>query len=147
MEQTSTPNKKRLIDELIKGRDSTKKLQNLLQRRVVDDGSVSTKDLVMNIVGSFSNSILELSSCGSGGLSPAATTYVGSACSAEPTWELGEPDVKPMPAVIKNRRGCYKRRKKEDSRVKIVDTIEDEFAWRKYGQKEVLNSKFPRRNC
>jgi hypothetical protein len=35
-------------------------------------------------------------------------------------------------------------RKTEDSRIKIVDTIEDEFAWRKYGQKEILDAKFPR---
>nr|GEZ57903.1 probable WRKY transcription factor 70 [Tanacetum cinerariifolium] len=46
--------------------------------------------------------------------------------------------------IVKDRRGCYKRRKTEDSRIKIVDTIEDEFAWRKYGQKEILNAKFPR---
>ena len=31
-----------------------------------------------------------------------------------------------------------------ESRVKVSDTPEDGYQWRKYGQKEILNSKFPR---
>ncbi|KAI3705695.1 hypothetical protein L1987_75936 [Smallanthus sonchifolius] len=98
MEETSTPNKKRLISQLIRGRDCTKKLQNLLHRRVVDDGR---------------------------------------------RWDSDESEKKSAPAV-KDRRGCYKRRKTEDSRDKIADTIEDGYAWRKYGQKDILDAKFPR---
>ncbi|KAL7584487.1 probable WRKY transcription factor 70 [Lactuca sativa] len=145
MEETSSPNKKRLIAELIKGRDSTKKLQNLLRRKVDDDdGSVSADDLVMKILGSFSDSLSVLSSCGSAVLCPVPVSmYVGSSCSGDRTCDSGESEKKPAPAV-KDRRGCYKRRKTEDSRVKIVDTIEDGYAWRKYGQKEILNAKFPR---
>lgn len=35
-------------------------------------------------------------------------------------------------------------RKTGDSRVEISGTIVDGYAWRKYGQKEILNSKYPR---
>ncbi|KAI3751189.1 hypothetical protein L2E82_22236 [Cichorium intybus] len=144
MEETSSSNNKRLIEELIKGRDYTKKLQYLLRQKVDDNGSVSAADLVMKILGSFSDSLSVLSSCGSGVLCPVpVSTYVSSACSDDRTCESGESEKKPAP-VVKGRRGCYKRRKTEDSTVKIADTIEDGYAWRKYGQKEILNAKFPR---
>ncbi|KAL4556972.1 hypothetical protein LXL04_035142 [Taraxacum kok-saghyz] len=144
MEETSSPNKKRLMAELIRGRDSTKKLQNLLRRKINDDGSVSADDLVMKILGSFSDSLSVLSSCGSGVPCPIpVSTYVGSACSGDGTCDSGESEKKPA-TVVKDRRGCYKRRKTEDSRVEIVDKIEDGYAWRKYGQKEILNATFPR---
>ncbi|XP_076903714.1 putative WRKY transcription factor 70 [Bidens hawaiensis] len=143
MEESLTPNKKRLISELTKGRDCTKQLQNLLiHQRVVDGGPVSAQDLMMKIIGSFSNSLSTLSS---GELYPARATtkteYVGSGFSDDRTLDLGESEKKPG---VRDRRGCYKRRKTEDSRVTIVDTIEDGYAWRKYGQKEILDAKFPR---
>ncbi|KAI3751187.1 hypothetical protein L2E82_22234 [Cichorium intybus] len=144
MEETASSNKKILIEELIKGRDSTKKLQNLLRQKIDDDGSVSADDLVMKILGSFSDSLSVLSACASGVLCPIPVSkYVSSACSDDRTCDSGESEKKPAP-VVKDRRGCYKRRKTEDSRVKVVDTIEDGYAWRKYGQKEILNAKFPR---
>ncbi|KAA8533963.1 hypothetical protein F0562_031480 [Nyssa sinensis] len=45
---------------------------------------------------------------------------------------------------LKDRRGCYKRRKSSDSRIKVSPTMEDGYAWRKYGQKAILNAKYPR---
>ncbi|KAJ9546209.1 hypothetical protein OSB04_025916 [Centaurea solstitialis] len=136
MMESSSPNNKRLIGELIKGRDSTQKLLNLLRRKTEND---SAEDLVVNILRSFSDSLSVLNSCNSG------DSYAGSACSGDRTLDSGDSNKKPAPApVVKERRGCYKRRKTEDSRIKIVDTIEDGFAWRKYGQKEILNAKSPR---
>ncbi|KAJ0525683.1 putative transcription factor WRKY family [Helianthus annuus] len=138
MEEASTPYKKRLICELIRGRDSTKKLQNLLRRKVVDGGPESAEDLVMKILGSFSDSLSTLTSWNSGELCPVpapATSSDGR------TWNSGQSEKKP---AVKDRRGCYKRRKTEDSRDEIANTIEDGFAWRKYGQKVILDAKFPR---
>lgn len=129
----SSPNKKRLIGELIKGRDSTKKLQNLLRQKI-DNDEVLANDLVVKILGSFSNSLSTLSS-----LSPGELSRFSACCNDRGLDHSDENEKKP-----KDRRGCYKRRKNVDSRIKIVDTIEDEFAWRKYGQKEILNAKFPR---
>ncbi|XP_076953639.1 putative WRKY transcription factor 70 [Bidens hawaiensis] len=130
MEETSTPNMKRLISELIKGRDCTKQLQYLLMHpRVVDDidETVSADDLMIKIIGSFSDNLSMLSSW-------ETANYASSS---------GERGKKKSPAV-KERRGCYKRRKTEDSRVTIAKTHEDGFAWRKYGQKDIQHAKFPR---
>nr|XP_043614247.1 probable WRKY transcription factor 70 [Erigeron canadensis] len=138
MEDNSLPNKKRLINELIKGRDTTKMLQDLLVGNVDNDGSVSLEDLVIKILGSFSNC---LSVLGSDHVS--TTNDVGLACYDNQTWDSNESDKKSTP-IVKDRRGCYKRRKTQDSRITIVNTIEDGYAWRKYGQKEILNAKFPR---
>ncbi|XP_071732246.1 probable WRKY transcription factor 54 [Rutidosis leptorrhynchoides] len=138
MEKTITSNKKRLIGELIRGRDCTRKLQNLLRQRMVNDDSSSTNDLVMNILGSFSNSLLELSSWGSDPVIGSGAVRLNVRA-----LDLKESEKKPLP-VVKERRGCYKRRKTEDSRIIIVETMEDGYSWRKYGQKEILDTKFPR---
>ncbi|KAL1290591.1 hypothetical protein HN51_059248 [Arachis hypogaea] len=47
-------------------------------------------------------------------------------------------------SVPKDRRGTYKRRKTEETWSNVSPTTEDNLAWRKYGQKDILNSKFPR---
>ncbi|GKE23721.1 hypothetical protein Tco_1435233 [Tanacetum coccineum] len=102
MEDISSSNKKRLIGELIKGRDCTKKLQNLLRRKIYNDG-VLANDLVVKILGSFSHTLSTLSSLGPGELSPV------SACSGDRARVSDESEMKSKP-VVKDRRGCYKRR-------------------------------------
>lgn len=55
-------------------------------------------------------------------------------------------DTTPKNATSKERRGCYKRRKIGQS-VTTMDTpnlTDDGFAWRKYGQKIILNAQHPR---
>ncbi|XP_076948437.1 putative WRKY transcription factor 70 [Bidens hawaiensis] len=123
-------NKKELVETLTKGRDSAKKLQNLLSQKVDDDGSASVGDLVTEISQSFYGSLLVLNSPNS---SEFSRVPVSSPCSGDQ-----------IPTPAKGRRGCYKRRKTIDSRMEVSDTIEDGYAWRKYGQKEILNSNFPR---
>ncbi|KAJ9546211.1 hypothetical protein OSB04_025918 [Centaurea solstitialis] len=135
MESSSSPNyNKALIGELKKGRDYTKKLQNLLRRNNHND---SAEDLVVKILRSFSDSLSMLTCCTSG------DSYSVSACSSDRILDSGESKKKPAP-VVKDRRGCYTRRKTENSMIKIVDRIEDGFAWRKYGQRKILNAKYPR---
>ncbi|XP_073289185.1 WRKY DNA-binding transcription factor 70-like [Primulina huaijiensis] len=47
--------------------------------------------------------------------------------------------------IHKDRRGCYKRRKTSEILVKeTTSLVEDGHAWRKYGQKVILNAKHPR---
>lgn len=134
---------KRLNEILIRGRDSAKTLQSLLRRRVCDDGSVSLEDLVAEILGSFSGALSLLGSFDSGDLSgDPASPRTSLDCSGDETPEV-KPGKKPA-SDVKERRGCYKRRRTIDSRVKTSVTIEDGYAWRKYGQKMILNSKFPR---
>ncbi|MFS7958365.1 putative transcription factor WRKY family [Helianthus anomalus] len=130
-------NKDRLIETLTRGRDSAQRLQSFLRLRVNVDGSVPVKDLLAEILESFSGGLSMLNYTDSGEISrvPASPTVfqVPDVCTGK----------KPAP-VVKERRGCYKRRRTVDSRVKISTTMEDGYAWRKYGQKEILNSKFPR---
>ncbi|XP_023735861.1 WRKY DNA-binding transcription factor 70 [Lactuca sativa] len=136
-------NKKRLNETLIKGEDSAKKLQALLCRRAYNDGSVSVEDLVMEILGSFSRGLSMLRSCDSGEFAGApASPDMTLATSGDQTPEVKN-RKKPAPA-LKERRGCYKRRRTIDSRVITSVTIEDGYAWRKYGQKMILNSQSPR---
>ncbi|KAK1409272.1 hypothetical protein QVD17_35798 [Tagetes erecta] len=138
-------NNTRLIETLIRGRDFTKQLQSLLQRKDNLDGSVSVsvlaEDLLMEILGSFSGGISMLSSTVSGEIYGFPASPVGNLVDKSP--EEAHSGKKPV-SVVKERRGCYKRRRTIDSYEKISVTMEDGFAWRKYGQKEIHNSKFPR---
>ncbi|KAI3793147.1 hypothetical protein L1987_35762 [Smallanthus sonchifolius] len=132
-----------LMETLIRGLDSTKKLQNLLRRKVNLDGPISAEDLLNEILRSFSGGISMLNSSVSGETYGfPATPHMGLASPVDRIPEV-HTRKKPAPAV-KERRGCYKRRRTIDSIEKISATTEDEYAWRKYGQKEILNSKSPR---
>ncbi|KAD7480302.1 hypothetical protein E3N88_03438 [Mikania micrantha] len=131
-------NKKQLVETLSRGRNSAKKLQNLLRQKLNDDGLVSVDDLVSEISQSFYCGLLVLNSCDSGELSRVpVSAHLSSACTGNTRRKTPAPNVK-------GRRGGYKRRKTMDSRTVVSDTIEDGYAWRKYGQKEIMNSNFPR---
>ncbi|XP_076948436.1 WRKY DNA-binding transcription factor 70-like [Bidens hawaiensis] len=129
-------NNNRLIETLIRGRESTKRLQSLLNQKVNVDGSVSAEELLMEILGSFTSGISMLNSSVSGEIYEIPATTVENI----PEVYAGK---KPAP-VVKDGRGCYKRRRTIDSHVTISATMEDGYVWRKYGQKEILNSKSPR---
>ncbi|KAJ0466034.1 putative transcription factor WRKY family [Helianthus annuus] len=119
-------NKKELVETLTRGRNSAMKLQNLLIQKDNDDELVCVDDLVTEISQSFYGGLLVLNACNSG--DPMPEVHTGK-----------------TPALAsKGRRGCYKRRKTVDSRMEVSETIEDGYAWRKYGQKEILSSNFPR---
>nr|XP_043634609.1 WRKY DNA-binding transcription factor 70-like [Erigeron canadensis] len=130
-------NKKILTETLMKGRDSAKKLQSLRRRRLNFDGSVSVEDLLVEILASFTCGLSMLNSCDSDD-----TFGVPADSSVDQMPEVYS-GKKPAQAT-KERRGCYKRRRTIDSRTEISSTFHDDYAWRKYGQKEILNSKFPR---
>lgn len=106
-------NKERLIETLIKGRDSATRLQKLLRRKVNVDGSVPVKDLLTEILGSFSGGLSMLNSSDSAEIcaAPASPgtgtgTGLGSPVNNIPDVLTGK---RPVP-IVKERRGCYKRR-------------------------------------
>ncbi|XP_024991487.1 probable WRKY transcription factor 70 [Cynara cardunculus var. scolymus] len=139
-------NKKKLVETLTRGRNSAMRLQNLLRQKVHDDGLVSVDDLVTEISRSFSGSLLVLNSCNSGKFCGVPVNpHLGLACSLNRVPEVYSGNTAKNPAqTTKERRGCYKRRKTIDSWIEISGRIEDGHAWRKYGQKKILDSKFPR---
>ncbi|KAL0452642.1 UNVERIFIED_CONTAM: WRKY DNA-binding transcription factor 70 [Sesamum latifolium] len=131
--------RKRVIVELVKGKEMATQLQTLLRIPGQDHGSssVSPGDLAFQILRSFNKTLSVLSTSSSAATaSPqiAAVDCGGSACSGESKQKPG----------VKSRRGCYKRRRSCESWTKICSVVEDGYAWRKYGQKDILDSQYPR---
>lgn len=127
------------IQELAQGRDFTNQLQTLLTTPMIPNDLESAEDLLMKILRSFSETISILSSTEVSDF-PAKR----SACpDCQKSEDSGGESSKS--STIKDRRGSYKRRKNSDSFTKVTSTlIDDGYAWRKYGQKTILNTVHPR---
>ncbi|XP_019191673.1 PREDICTED: probable WRKY transcription factor 70 isoform X2 [Ipomoea nil] len=121
MENPLHTHRKRVISVLHKGKKSATQLQTLLRNFSLGSQEESRRlfpELTEQIMGSFSEAVSQL------------LQAADSAVSGE------------NPA--KARRGCYNRRKCSDTWINVSNTKEDGGAWRKYGQKQILNSKYPR---
>ncbi|GJR97724.1 probable WRKY transcription factor 70 [Tanacetum coccineum] len=139
-----------LVQTLVRGRDSAKRLQNMLCGETNDDHvSVSVDDLLTEVSESFASGLSMLSTSrsevhqGSEVLkgNSEKTPTLGQSFSADSN--LSRNNEKTPLVLVKQGRGQYKR-KNGDTRVQVSDTSEDCYQWRKYGQKAILNSKFPR---
>lgn len=128
--------RKRVIKELVEGRDIATQLQDLLllDNKSSDHG---VQELAMKICKSFSQSLSVLNSC---------VQIHGNDFSSVSSGHLTSQDSGDSVnrSTIKGRRGCYKRRKNLDSRRSVCSKLADGYSWRKYGQKGILNSKYPR---
>ncbi|XP_041026012.1 WRKY DNA-binding transcription factor 70-like [Juglans microcarpa x Juglans regia] len=133
---------KRAIDQLIEGRQLATQLRSLLSNSLGDDESTlpPAKDLLLKILNSFQNSLMILNSDDPDHelMSPIPTKTHGTKS------ESSEGSCRSI-STLKDRRGCYKRRKNTQTWTKDTATlVDDGHAWRKYGQKVILNAKFPR---
>ncbi|CAN0877199.1 Probable WRKY transcription factor 70 [Linum grandiflorum] len=134
--------KQRVIKELVQGRQFAAQLQLLLQNNLDQSScssSPSADELVVKILTSFSHAISALATA----VSNSGDNQDSSAASGLYE-DSGESRKRRPPPSGKDNRGSYKRRKIGQSHVIISPTIQDGQAWRKYGQKEILNAKFPR---
>ncbi|XP_010554725.1 PREDICTED: probable WRKY transcription factor 54 [Tarenaya hassleriana] len=159
--------KGKVVEQLVQGYEFATQLQLLLSEPFGDhdphgttrilSGSGSSPghvdELVAKILGSFDETISVLGSFepvsaavpvdgsrnASSGESPAleAAVYDGRC-------EDSGHGRKRLLGVNKGKRGCYKRKRKSQSWTLESNTLEDTHAWRKYGQKEILNAKYPR---
>ncbi|KAK4342598.1 hypothetical protein RND71_038414 [Anisodus tanguticus] len=130
--ENSSADLKRAIEELIRGREFTRQLKEIIKKPL---GGEVAKDLVDKIMDSFSETLSVINSddvrvVGTPFSSP-EDNYSSGSCKSSST--------------LKDRRGCYKRRKTSESNIKeSSDLVDDGHAWRKYGQKQILHATYPR---
>ncbi|KAF9598844.1 hypothetical protein IFM89_031964 [Coptis chinensis] len=145
--ENMSSDRKKAIEKLIEGRDSATQLQILLQNKKPLDvlEMAKAEAFVMKIIGSFPNAISVMSSdvnamdmCQSPMTAEATSTFTDDG-------KCVDPNDRRKISAVKDRRGGYKRRKNVNSWITTSPKpIDDGHAWRKYGQKEILSSKFPR---
>lgn len=139
--------REKVIKELVQGHEFATQLQIRLQKPCGNfDGRFSSAgELVGKILRSFSETLSVITSSESAGgeiCQNLASSLGDSACYDDRRSEdSGESTKRP---ATKDRRGCYKRKKISQSWTTVCPTIEDSHAWRKYGQKGILNAKYPR---
>nr|USN24499.1 WRKY transcription factor [Panax notoginseng] len=148
MPENLPADQKRAIQELIEGRELANQLRILLTKPLKDDDDAPLSgagDLVTKILGSFKNSLFILNSSGSDEASQVPANTGGSCDGGQKTEEADSGESSKTSTAFKDRRGCYKRRRTAEAVTKFSPAfIEDGHAWRKYGQKVILNAKYPR---
>ncbi|CAA7060467.1 unnamed protein product [Microthlaspi erraticum] len=135
----------KLKDQLVQGHEWTTKLQQIISQ--TGSGLGLAEDLAAKILGSFNDVISSLESLEPISSSSLVTAVEGSqnaSCDNDGKFE-DSGDSRKRLGPVKGKRGCYKRKKKSDQTwTEESNVLEDTFSWRKYGQKEILNTKFPR---
>uniref|UniRef100_M1AFF6 DNA-binding protein 4 n=1 Tax=Solanum tuberosum TaxID=4113 RepID=M1AFF6_SOLTU len=119
--KNKTSDLEKIIVELNRGREFTCRLREILKKHVdhVDDEDAYM--LVGKIMSSFCATLSILSS---------NEDSSSSSCKI---------------SSLKDQRGRYKRRRTLETSIKETSTlVYDGHAWRKYGQKKILNDKYPR---
>ncbi|KAL0347581.1 UNVERIFIED_CONTAM: putative WRKY transcription factor 70 [Sesamum calycinum] len=130
----------KMIGELSRGREVADELRLMLRHTTAPlDATLvlpAAQSLVATILETFTHSLSILSP------TPAAAAAHSDEVSQLPP--LKSEDCAETPPT-KDRRGCYKRRRSsETSTIETASLSEDGHAWRKYGQKVILNAKHPR---
>ncbi|XP_076931984.1 putative WRKY transcription factor 70 [Bidens hawaiensis] len=151
MESTSWPeslqtNRIKAINELTKGQNLRNKLGEMIGRpEKIESDLKLVNDVTLQILGMFDNTLSILQSSDPNEIPHYPTNDVRSQSSwnDQKTKDFAE-NNKNMKSQ-KTKRRCYIRRKNASTITKVVSTlIDDGYAWRKYGQKTILNSKHQR---
>ncbi|KAL0375465.1 UNVERIFIED_CONTAM: WRKY DNA-binding transcription factor 70 [Sesamum radiatum] len=125
----------KLIGELNRGREVADELR-LMLRHTDATLVLPAQGLVAQILDTFTHSLSILSSTPP----PHHSHHHHHHLSLK-----SEDSAETPPHPTKDRRGCYKRRRSSETSIKETGSlIEDGHAWRKYGQKVILNAKHPR---
>ncbi|XP_039016461.1 WRKY DNA-binding transcription factor 70-like [Hibiscus syriacus] len=131
-DQTPSSNRRRVIEELVEGQQCAAKLQTIVNQKHCQQGS-SAEELVHRILRSLDQIISML-------IVDVAGSQNRDDCQSQDSSESSKVPA----AVSKEGRGCYKRKRGADTWRIVSDKMEDGHAWRKYGQKSILNCKHPR---
>ncbi|XAR68704.1 hypothetical protein NMG60_11000052 [Bertholletia excelsa] len=137
--------RKRAIEELLRGRESANQLRLLVSKPFPLHGSAA-QDLLAQVLGSLTDTIFMLKN------SSAADEFSQIPENAgvnSPPWDGRKSEdsyeSSKTSSASKEPRGCHKRRKTSRTWTTVSPTIiDDGHAWRKYGQKLILNAKHPR---
>ncbi|KAI7748207.1 hypothetical protein M8C21_002916 [Ambrosia artemisiifolia] len=136
-------NRIKAIQELTNGQVLTNKLREMLgQPENIKADIESVNGVVAQILGMFDNTLSILSPSNLNGIphNPNNDVITTPNISDDQKSVVSDESVKTM-MPVKTKRGCYKRRKTGSTRTKFTYTLTDDgYAWRKYGQKTILNS-------
>ncbi|GJR62890.1 probable WRKY transcription factor 70 [Tanacetum coccineum] len=135
------------IQALTEGQEMINILCEMLFRpkKIDSTGPISEDGLVVRIQGMFENTLSIMSSCSSNESIQLMTSDVHSPCSSDEE-KLKYSDIHKTITPAKIKRGrCYKKSKNTWTSTQITSVLADDgHAWRKYGQKQILNSKHQR---
>ncbi|XP_027333278.1 probable WRKY transcription factor 70 [Abrus precatorius] len=151
-ESVSANRERMIIRELVQGQEAATQLKVLLQKPFGSEGYLSSEELLANVLRSFNEVISIITSSSSelgsaGGVAHRNLLSSGENGSQvagsgyDPTCEDSSESRK---RSQKGGRGCYKRRKRAQTWTIVSYNTDDNYVWRKYGQKEIMNSEFPR---
>ncbi|XLR39003.1 hypothetical protein HN51_026165 [Arachis hypogaea] len=136
----SSKKKRIIIKELVQGQEAATQLKLLLQNPI-GDTSLSAEELLGNVLTSFAETLSLLASNHS---QEQPCRHDPSRSSADPSDDYSGGESHCMTPPKKVGRGCYKRRSSPDTWTIVSLTADDNYTWRKYGQKQILSSIFPR---
>ncbi|KAJ0695978.1 putative transcription factor WRKY family [Helianthus annuus] len=134
------------LQELRNGKVFVDKLQEMLGRpEKIEFDLQSDNGVVVQMMGMFDNALSVYHSSNLNGNPHNPTNNVRSPRSWDDQKAKDYGKSNRIVTPVKTKRGCYNRRKSASTIVKMTSTlIDDGYAWRKYGQKTILNSKHQR---
>ncbi|XP_060203210.1 WRKY DNA-binding transcription factor 70-like [Lycium barbarum] len=140
--ENSSTDLKRAIEGLIRGREFTRRLKEII-KKPLGGGEVATINMAEDLVGKIMDSFSEtLSMINSDDVRVVDTPFSDVEVKSPEDYSSGSCK---NTSTLKDRRGCYKRRKTSESNIKeSSDLVDDGHAWRKYGQKQILHATYPR---
>ncbi|XP_047150493.1 probable WRKY transcription factor 70 [Vigna umbellata] len=149
-ESVSAQKKREIMEDLVKGHEAATELRLLLQNPFGTEPSLSSHHLIAKVLRSFTQALTIINSsplapASADGLAHRNLLFSGENGPSVPrsgncptSGDCSEKRSK------KGGRGRYNRRKSLLTWTELSYTTDDNHAWRKYGQKKILNSEFPR---
>ncbi|KAK7372907.1 hypothetical protein VNO80_06297 [Phaseolus coccineus] len=142
--ETDAKKKREIMKEIVKGKEAASQLKILLQKPSESEPSPSYHQLMAIVLKSFTQSLSIISS------EPSSADVVARLNSTQYGSPVTGSGIDPTSGLCsekrpqKGGRGRYNRSKGVLRKTIVSCTTDDNYAWRKYGQKEIQNSKFPR---
>ncbi|ESW13311.1 hypothetical protein PHAVU_008G185700 [Phaseolus vulgaris] len=142
--ETDAKKKREIMKNIVKGKEAATELKILLQKPSGSEPSLSYHQLMAIVLTSFTQSLSIISS------EPSSADVVACLNSTQygsPVTGSGIDPTSPHCSEKRSQkggRGRYNRSKGVLRKTIVSCTTDDNYAWRKYGQKEIQNSEFPR---